>query len=289
MNKQVEMNSYLYYIGEKAIKTLVNIPEKEIKPKKLDSFKPLNKEQVEKHLSYEQSEDIFGNEYEPESDPEPIVILDSELVSVEELKAVDIVFLVDTTASMNCYLKGAQRVMRKIIWDVEKCLSQFCFDSLDVLKIGLVTYKDHDDEKKYYLAHIDIDLTENLKEVINAIMDLKCAGGGDEPEGVLDGLNVAVNEVNWRDESVKFIYHILDAPSHGKKYNNIENDKYDECPNKIDAEDLLIEIRNKDIKYSVIKLNDSCDIMLKEFQNVLNLEILSPKVFIDKSNFILQE
>ena len=144
-------------------------------------------------------------------------------------------------------------------------------------------------EKKYYLTHIDIDLTENLKEVINAIMDLKCAGGGDEPEGVLDGLNVAVNEVNWRDESVKFIYHILDAPSHGKKYNNIENDKYDECPNNIDAEDLLIEIRNKDIKYSVIKLNDSCDIMLQEFQKVLNLEILSPKVFIDKSNFILQE
>lgn len=59
MNKQVEINSYLYYIGEKAIKTLVNIPEKEIKPKKLDSFKPLNKEQVEKHLSYEQSEDIL--------------------------------------------------------------------------------------------------------------------------------------------------------------------------------------------------------------------------------------
>ena len=48
---------------------------------------------------------------------------------------------------------------------------------------------------------------------------------GDEPEAVLDGLNVAVNNVGWRDESVKFIYHILDAPCHGKKYNNIENDR----------------------------------------------------------------
>jgi hypothetical protein len=289
MKKKIETNSLLYHLGQKAIKTVMNIPEKENMPRKVDSFKPLNKEQVEKHLSYEQIEDVFENEYEPESDPEPIVIFDSELVSVEELKAVDIVFLVDTTASMNCYLKGIKRVMRKIIWDVEKCLSQFIIDEIDVLKVGLVTYKDHDDENKLYLTNIDIDLTDNLKEVINKIIELKCSGGRDEPEAVLDGLNEAVNNVSWREESVKFIYHILDAPCHGKKYNNSENDKYEECPNHIDVEDLLIEIRNKDIKYSVIKLNDSADIMLKEFQKIINMEVLSPKVYIDKSSFMLQE
>ena len=289
MKKKIETNSLLYHLGQKAIKTVMNIPEKENMPRKVDSFKPLNKEQVEKHLSYEQTEDVFENEYEPESDPEPIVIFDSELVSVEELKAVDIVFLVDTTASMNCYLKGIKRVMRKIIWDIEKCLSQFIIDEIDVLKVGLVTYKDHDDENKLYLTNIDIDLTDNLKEVINKIIELKCSGGRDEPEAVLDGLNEAVNNVSWREESVKFIYHILDAPCHGKKYNNSENDKYEECPNHIDAEDLLIEIRNRDIKYSVIKLNDSADIMLKEFQKIINMEILSPKVYIDKSSFMLQE
>ena len=286
---KIETNSLLYHLGQKALKTVMNIREKENMPRKVDSFKPLNKEQVEKHLSYDQAEDVFENEYEPESDPEPIVILDSELVSVEELKAVDIIFLVDTTASMNCYLKGIKRVMRKIIWDVEKCLSQFILDEIDVLKVGLVTYKDHDDENKLYLTNIDIDLTDNLKEVVNKIMELKCSGGRDEPEAVLDGLNEAVNNVSWRKESVKFIYHILDAPCHGKRYNNIENDKYEDCPNNIDMEDLLIEIRNKDIKYSVIKLNDSADIMLKEFQKIINLEVLSPKVYNDKSSFMLQE
>ena len=289
MKKKIETNSLLYHLGQKALKTVMNIREKENMPRKVDSFKPLNKEQVEKHLSYDQAEDVFENEYEPESDPEPIVILDSELVSVEELKAVDIIFLVDTTASMNCYLKGIKRVMRKIIWDVEKCLSQFILDEIDVLKVGLVTYKDHDDENKLYLTNIDIDLTDNLKEVVNKIMELKCSGGRDEPEAVLDGLNEAVNNVSWRKESVKFIYHILDAPCHGKRYNNIENDKYEDCPNNIDMEDLLIEIRNKDIKYSVIKLNESADIMLKEFQKIINLEVLSPKVYNDKSSFMLQE
>ena len=289
MKKKIETNSLLYHLGQKAIKTIVNIPEKENKPRKLDSFKPLNKEQVEKHLSYEQSEDILENEYEPESDPEPIIIFDSELVSVEELKAVDLLFLLDSTASMNCYLKGIKRIIRKIIWDIEKCLSQFFFDEIDVLKVGIVTYKDHEDEKKSYLTNIDINLTENIKEVINKINNLKCSGGGDDPEAVLDGLNTAVNDVNWRDESVKFIYHILDAPCHGKKFNNIENDRLEECPNNIDVENLLREIRNKDIKYSIIKLNDSANIMLEEFQKIINVEILSPKVNIDKSNFILQE
>ena len=167
MKNKIETNIPLYLLDQKPIKTNKNIPEKENQPNKVDSSEPLNRLIVEKYLSYKKGEDILENEYEPESDPEPIVIFDSELVSVEELKAVDIIFLVDTTASMNCFLKGIKRVMRKIIWDIEKCLSQFIFDEIDVLKVGLVTYKDHDDEDKSYLTNIDIDLTDNLEEVIS--------------------------------------------------------------------------------------------------------------------------
>lgn len=290
MDKNLKTNDLLYHLGQKSIKTALNIPEKQSKPRKVDSFKPLNKEQVEKLLSFEQNEDILENEYEPESDPDPIVIFDSELVSVEELKAVDIIFLVDTTSSMNCYLKGIQRVMRKIIWDIERCLTQFKFDEIDVLKIGLVTYKDHNDENRTYLTNVDIDLTENIQDVIDKILEIKCEGGGDEPEGVEDGLNTAINKVTWRNDSVKFLYHFLDGPPHGKKYNNCDMDKYEECPNKIDLEELLFEIRNKDIKYSLIKLNDSLDTMIQEFQKIINIEILSPgKVYVDKRDFMLQE
>ena len=290
MDKKLKTNDLLYHLGQKSIKIALNAPEKQSKPRKVNSFRPLNKEQVEKLLSFEQNEDILENEYEPESDPEPIVIFDSELVSVEDLKAVDIIFLVDTTASMNCYLKGIQRVMRKIIWDIERCLTQFRFYEIDVLKIGLVTYKDHNDENRTYLTKIDIDLTENIKDVIDKIMEIKCEGGGDDPEGVEDGLNTAINKIKWRNESVKFLYHFLDGPPHGKQYNNCEMDKYDECPNKIDLKELLYDIRNKDIKYSLIKLNDSLDIMIQEFQKIINIEILSPdKVYVDKRDFMLQE
>ena len=289
MKQKKEKNNLMYHLPQKTLKTATNHPEKESKPKKLDTSKPLNKEQVEKHLSLEMDEDVFENAYEPESDPVPIVIFDSELDSIEELKAVDLVFLLDTTGSMNPYMNGIKRVMRKIIWDIEKCLSQYIFDEVDILKVALVTYKDHGDETKYYLTQVNFDFTENLKEAVKNIMAVVCCGGGDVPEAVLDGLNVAVNELSWREESVKFIYHILDAPCHGKKYNNNVQDKLEKCPNEIDIEQIMEEMRNKDIKYSVIKLDDCVDAMLENFQQMINIEVLAPKFFVDKTKIISQD
>ena len=62
--------------------------------------------------------------------------------------------------------------MRKIIWDIERCLSQFIFDEINALKVGIVTYKDHNE--------VVIDLTDNLKDVIEKILEITCERGGDE-------------------------------------------------------------------------------------------------------------
>ena len=260
--------------------------DKDTLSKKVDI--KIKKTKDEYKFSSEKEED-FLDEYDPTSDPDHIIIFDWELDSFEEIKAIDLLYLVDTTASMNCYLKGIKKLMRKIIWDIQKCISKYFLEEIDVLRIGIVTYKDHGDEDKTYLTNIDIDLTGNYKEVDNIIKSLTCGGGKDEPEAVLDGLSVAVNDVNWREESIKYIFHILDAPCHGKKYNNIEGDKYESCPKNIDVEELLIDLRNRNIKYSVIQLNDSTDLMIKEFKKFVNLEILSPEIYYDKSNIMAQE
>ena len=234
-------------------------------------------------------ENELENEYDPSLDPEHIIIFDCELDLIEDYKAVDLLFLIDTTGSMNCYLKGIKKLMRKIIWDLEKCLSKYLIDEIDILKVGILTYKDHEDEDKTYLTNIDIDLNGNLDKVNNIIMSLNCCGGKDEPEAVLDGLKVALDNISWREHSIKYIYHILDAPCHGKKYNNIEGDKLEDCPNNIDVEQLFCEMRNKNINYSIIKLNDSLDIMIKEFKKIHSFEVLSPKVHYDKKDFIPQD
>ena len=261
--------------------------DKENKSKKIEI--KIKKETESKQLSIEENEDISENEYDPKIDPEQIVIFDCELDSIDEFKAVDLIYLVDTTGSMNCYLKGVKKLMRKIMWDIQKCLSQFLFDELDLLKVGIVSYKDHEDENKTYLTNVDIDLTGNLKEVNNTIISLSCGGGKDEPECALDGLKTAIDNISWRKQSIKFIYHILDAPCHGKKYNNIEGDKFESCPNNIDVEQLFIKIRNKNINYCIIKLNDSINMMLQEFKKMINFEILTPKIYYDKNDIMTQE
>ena len=260
--------------------------EKDNVSKKIDI--KIKKKKDDNKNSSENDEDL-ENEYDPKCDPEHIIIFDCELDSFEDSKAIDLLYLVDSTASMNCYLKGIKKLMRKIIWDIQKCLSKYLLDEVDILRVGIVTYKDHGDEDKTYLTNIDIDLTGNIKEVDNIIKSLGCTGGKDEPEAVLDGLNVALNDVNWRDDSIKYIFHILDAPCHGKKYNNIEGDKFEGCPKNIDAEELLIKIRNKNINYSIIKLNDSTNLMIQEFKKMINLEVLSPNIYYDKSDIMIQE
>ena len=203
--------------------------------------------------------------------------------SIKELKAVDLLFLVDTTASMNVYSIEIKKLIKKMVWDIQRCISQFLLDEMDVLKVGLVSYRDHEDEGISYLTNIDINLTTDIKKFLNIAMALNFWGGKDEPEAVFDGLKVAINDVHWRKKSIKFIYHILDAPSHGKKYNDIKEDKYEKCPKNVNIEELLIKMRQKDIKYTIIKLNDSIDIMLKEFQKLANYEVISPNFNIDKS------
>ena len=261
--------------------------DKENKSKKLEQ--KTKKEIDDKQMSSQNIEDILDNDYDPKVDPEHIAIFDCELDLIEEYKAVDLIFLLDTTGSMNSYLKGVKKLMKKIIWDMEKCLSKFLLVEFDVLKVGIVSYKDHEDENKTYLTNIDIDLTGNLKDVNDIIMSLVCGGGKDEPECVFDGLKTALNDINWRDDSIKFIYHILDSPCHGKQYNKIEGDKLENCPNNIDIEKIFTEIRNKNINYSIIKLNDSVDIMIKEFKKLINLEVFTPKVYYDKGDIMAQD
>lgn len=216
-------------------------------------------------------------------------MFDCELDSLHDVRAIDLLFLLDTTASMNCYFTEVTKIIRKIICDIEKCISQYFLEEIDILKVGLVTYRDHEDEGISYLTNIEYDFATNIKEMIKHLMTINCNGGKDEPEAVFDGLKVAVNDINWRKDSIKFIYHILDAPCHGKKYNSIEDDKYEECPEGIDIGELLNEMRNKNIKYTVIKLNDSIDIMLKEFQKYINIDVVSPKITLDETKIKKQD
>ena len=94
----------------------------------------------------ENEENEIEEEYNPKIFPKQIISFDYYLDTSLSLKYIDLVFLLDSTASMNCYSKDIKKIILKIIYDLEKTLSKFFFEEIDILKVGIITYKDHEDE-----------------------------------------------------------------------------------------------------------------------------------------------
>ena len=73
----------------------------------------------------ENEENEIEEEYNPKIDPRQIISFDYYLETSSFLKKIDLVFLLDSTASMNCYSKDVNKIILKIIYDLEKNLSKF--------------------------------------------------------------------------------------------------------------------------------------------------------------------
>ena len=225
--------------------------------------------------------------YNSEEDPNSVIIFDSEIFFKENIEMVDVVFLLDTTKSVNPYLKGIKRFIRKFIFEAKKTISHYLNDDVDVLKLGLVAYRDHDQDniENSYTSNILCNLTDDYNTFRKALYEIKCIGGDDECEAVIDGLYETVNLISWREDSIKIIYHICGGPCHGAdyradNYKDIKNyDKYENgCPCGIDVKNTLKTIRGKYIEYNIICLEEGLEKMLEEFSKSIKVEIMSSNI-----------
>ena len=86
------------------------------------------------------------------------------------------------------------------------------------------------------------------------ISKVNATGGGDWPEDVTGGLRACLDQ-DWSIVSKKQVFHIFDAPCHGKKYHGGGGDDYpDGCPKGLVLEDLMKEFASKNISFTAIKL-----------------------------------
>jgi hypothetical protein len=90
-----------------------------------DKFNNIPNENEEKEI-----EEI----YNPKLDPKQIISFDYYLDLVYDIKYVDLVFLIDSTASMNCYSASVNKIILKIIYDLEKIYPNFFLRKLIYLK-----------------------------------------------------------------------------------------------------------------------------------------------------------
>ncbi|MDR3258537.1 MAG: VWA domain-containing protein [Fusobacteriaceae bacterium] len=126
----------------------------------------------------------------------------------EIAKDVEIVFVLDTTGSMDGLINGAKSKIWSIINDVLQNQK-----SGSKVKIGLVGYRDRGDQ---YVTKVT-GLSEDLDEVYGQLMGFRAEGGGDEPEDVRQALFVGVSKMNWskpRRNLSRIVFLVGDAMPH---------------------------------------------------------------------------
>ena len=223
--------------------------------------------------------------FNSEEDKTSIIIFDMEINFIKNITQIDIVFLLDTTKSVNPYLKGIKRYIRKLIFDAKKSVSHYLNDDFDILNYGLIAYRDHDQEgvQGSYVSKILCDLNEDYNVFRKALYDVKCAGGDDTCEAVVDGLQEAVNLISWREDSIKLLYHICGSPCHGTAYNGVKKnkkfDKYpDGCPCGVDMKTCLKSLRGKYIEYNLIGLDEDLKDMANKFSDYIKVELVEVNI-----------
>ncbi|MCL1942441.1 MAG: carboxypeptidase regulatory-like domain-containing protein [Candidatus Azobacteroides sp.] len=126
-------------------------------------------------------------------------------VDCNKSNAVDILFVVDATGSMQDEINYLQAELYDVIEKVKKDNAQL------QLRMGSVFYRDHGDA---YLTRASL-LDENIDKTINFIGQQHADGGGDEPEAVDYALIESVAKMNWNENALSRIaFLILDAPPH---------------------------------------------------------------------------
>lgn len=121
---------------------------------------------------------------------------------------VEVVFCLDTTASMGSLLQGAKQK----IWAVSNQV--LTGRPTPELRIGLVAYRDRGRVEEYVTRAIE--LSEDLDAIGSHLKGLTAGGGGDRPESVNQALDEALNNMKWTNKSdaLRIIFLVGDAAPH---------------------------------------------------------------------------
>ena len=135
--------------------------------------------------------------------------------------------MLDATGSMGSYISEARDRIKEIADGLSSGTPK------PALRFALVSFRDKGDD---YVTHLD-RFTDKIDAIKGALDKTTAGGGGDTPESVLEGLAVAIRQLDWSATDghvIKLIYLVGDAPAH----------HYDDSPSE---KGLAAEARKKGI------------------------------------------
>lgn len=122
----------------------------------------------------------------------------------------DLMICIDSTGSMQPTIDALAAALSEMV-DILDGISP-------KLRIGIVHYKDHGELGKEGAKAI-LPLTKNVKSAAKQLEDLRAVGGGDLPEAVLGGLELALGKtIKWQADANKIVILVGDAPPHPDEY-----------------------------------------------------------------------
>ena len=198
--------------------------------------KPVPSSEAANEANFSHSSDTFTKADQVESD-QPML---------------DLVFAMDCTGSMSSYINSARDSIQNIVDVVAS------HQNTDV-RFGYVAYRDHPPQDSSFVTQCHKFMTTPT-EMKSAIATFGAQGGGDGPEAVTAALNEAKN-YNWRQNSVKIVVLIADAPPHGLGCSGDGFPNGD--PNGLDP----IEIANSMASQGIILYVIACEPSLSNYKN----------------------
>ncbi|MDE6591633.1 MAG: VWA domain-containing protein [Oscillospiraceae bacterium] len=119
-------------------------------------------------------------------------------------KALDLMFMIDTTGSMDDELEYLQAEFLDVIKRVDS-------DNPGLDKrVSMNFYRDEGDD---YIVR-PFAFTSDMQKASEQLSAQEAYGGGNYPEAVDAALENAVNGHKWREDSTKIMFMVLDAPAH---------------------------------------------------------------------------
>lgn len=160
-------------------------------------------------------------------------------------KRIDLLFVVDVTASMGGLIQEAKNKMRNML---EKLSSDYTGIHL---KVGFSFFRDHPPEDTTFVTSV-FDLDE-MSEISKTLNNVTVDGGGDIPEAVFDGIIDGVEAMSWRNNSRRIAFLLGDAPPHGM----VNGESCCMCGKSWG--DVVQILTNKNVTLYAINVSNSCE------------------------------
>ena len=144
-------------------------------------------------------------------------------------KKMDVIFLIDTSGSMQDNVRGVKDYISQFL----KPLEDEGFDAA----LGLVEFAD----AAAWEAKV-FGLTRNQDKFRKWLDKTIFLGGGDIPESGYEALIAALEEIDFRDDAQRFFIFISDAPQHDFDYDGMSRYTLDRIIDRLNKEGVTVDV-----------------------------------------------